>query len=242
MSERESNLAGREPTEQERAEEAIGPQVNFRPSKEDKLRLWRLMERTGLGISEVLRFSLAQTERHFPMTRPSGQIDRVRMQYLVGFIGILRCFCQAALHRMREQQVSIAEQRLWVQNLLASLHNPLHICSVLAEYLDLEQCEVFLHHNDRYYLQYQGTVKLLERQVSDISSRYPPKARRQARFEEENTQSEYPLQLFSEDILSAYQETLASAAEQRATLLETLRQGVLAFLPRTLTQAKGATA
>ncbi|GHO68328.1 hypothetical protein KSC_072200 [Ktedonobacter sp. SOSP1-52] len=160
MSEGEPNLAEREPTEQELAEGAIGPQVNFRPRKEDKLRLWRLMERTGLGITEVIRFSLTQTEQHSPVTRPSAHIDPQRMQYLVGFISILRPFCQAALRSMREQQVCLAEQRLWVHNLLASFHNPLHICSVLAEHLDLEQCKVFLRHEDRYDLQYQATVKL----------------------------------------------------------------------------------
>lgn len=237
MSEGGQNPGGKEPSELERAEQNIGAQVNFRPNREDKIRLLRLMDRTGLGTTEVLRLSLVQTERYFPFTRPSTQMGHRNMRHLIGLIGILRAFCQAAIRTMQEQQVSTAEQRLWAQTLLASLHNPLHLCSVLAEYLDLEQGEVFLHQDSQHYLQYREVAELLARQYIDMGSRHQQKD-----FIAKQPWDEPSLRLFSDDILLAYQDAMPIEAEQQAIALESLRQSVLAFLPRALLQAKEETA
>lgn len=236
MGESGQNLEGKELSEQERAEQKIGPQVNFRPNGEDKVRLLRLMERTGLGITEVVRLSLTQTERYFPSTRPLLQVDRRYMRQLIGLTGILRAFCQATICTMQEQQVSTAAQRLWVQNLLAALHNPLHLCSVLAEYLDLEQSEVFLHQDSQHYLQYREVFDLLARQYIDMSSRH-----QQKNFIAKQPWDEPSFRLFSDDILLAYQAAIPIDAEEQTIALESLRQSVIAFLPRALLQAKEET-
>lgn len=217
-------------SENERAEQEIGPQINFRPTSEDKQRLWRLKEKTGLGITEVIRLSLAQTERQLPFVLPATHLDPDQMRGIIGLAGILRAFCQAALEAMKKEQVSSADQRTWSARFLAALYNPLQLCDLLAEYLDSD--EVYLQHDWQHYVHYEEARSLLTQFVDDMRDRslLPTEVRSP---EDEPDAWNWPLvRLYYDDILRIYQEVIFTEPEdEQPSLMENLRSSLRVFLP-----------